>query len=367
MCYLLSPANSVHEFKQDAVHGTVKDNTGTTLIGVTVIIKGTKTGTQTDTNGQFSLNAKQGDVLVISYLGYVSQEITVGSTKTINVTLANDNQQLQEVVVTALGIKRSEKSITYSSQQIKGDELTKVKSTNLANSLNGKVAGLTISSSSSGVGGSAKVILRGSKSLVGNNQALYVIDGVPMNNSTTNQPGSAYGGTNSYDGGDPISNLNPDDIESISVLKGASAAALYGSQGANGVILITTKSGKEGKTEINFSSGASFDQAAFKPQFQNSYGLSEKYYSWGPKITNGSSNDNLGSFFQTGSNYTNSINLSTGSSVAQTYISYANTSARGIEPGNKLTRDNLNFKQVGHFLNNKLTAEVNTLLSLIHI
>jgi TonB-linked SusC/RagA family outer membrane protein len=348
-------AVSYHSVYQDVIKGTVKDETGAPLPGVTITIKGAQGGTQSNNSGQYSIAAKTGDVLVFSFIGYQSKEVTVGTQTTLDVTLGTDSKNLETVVVTALGIKRSEKSVTYSTQQLKGEELTKVKSTNLANSLNGKVAGLTISSSSSGVGGSAKVILRGSKSLVGSNQALYVIDGVPMNNTVTNQPGSAYGGTNSYDGGDPISNLNPDDIENISILKGASAAALYGSQGANGVIIVTTKSGKEGKTEINFSSGASFDEAAFKPEFQNSYGVSDQYKSWGAATTG--SNDNLKSFFQTGTNYTNSISLSAGSKLAQTYISYANTTARGIQPNNNLTRNNLNFKEVGHFFNNKLTAD----------
>lgn len=351
----LKLSTSFTAFYQDPIKGTVKDATGATVPGVTITIKGSTGGTQTNTSGQYSIQAKTGDVLVFSFVGYQTKEVTVGAQSVINVTLENDSKNLETVVVTALGIKRSEKSVTYSTQQVKGDELTKVKSTNLANSLNGKVAGLTISSSSSGVGGSAKVILRGSKSLVGNNQALYVIDGVPMNNTTTNQPTSAYGGSNSYDGGDPISNLNPDDIENISILKGASAAALYGSQGANGVIIVTTKSGKEGKTEINFSSSASFDEAAFKPEFQNSFGVSDQYKSWGAATS--ASGDNLNSFFQTGTNYTNSISLSAGSKVAQTYVSYANTTARGIQPNNNLTRNNLNFKEVGHFFNNKLTAD----------
>ncbi|HJT74405.1 MAG TPA: SusC/RagA family TonB-linked outer membrane protein, partial [Chitinophaga sp.] len=342
------------------IQGTVTDSAGHALPNVSVQVKGTTRGALTDEKGHFSLQAESNEVLVFSYLGFQTKEIPVGNNTNLSVTLLSSDQQLGTVVVTALGIKRSEKSITYATQQVSGVELTKAKDPNLINTLNGKVAGMSISPSSSGVGGSAKVILRGNKSGLGSNQALYVIDGVPMNNSLTSQPNSSYGGSGAYDGGDPISNLNPDDIESISVLKGASAAALYGSQGANGVILITTKGGKAGRTQVNFSSGLTLSQIAYKPKFQNSYGQTggtgSNPQSWGDKITGGNA-DNLSSYFRTGTNLTNSISLSGGSEKMQTYFSYANTSANGIQPKNKLSRNNLNFKETGHFLNDKLTAE----------
>lgn len=338
------------------IQGKVTDAKGAPLIGVSIQIKGTTKGTMTNAEGGFSIAANPGDVLIISFIGYESKQITVGNDTNIQVALAIQDSQLGAVVVTALGIKRSDKSITYSTQQLDGLELTKAKDPNLVNTLNGKVAGLTISSSGSGVGGSAKVILRGNKSGLGSNQALYVIDGVPMNNTLTNQPTSVYGGNLAYDGGDPISNLNPEDIENISVLKGASAAALYGSQGANGVIIVTTKSGKAGRTLINFSSGFNITQAAYKPEFQDHYGSTSQgaAQSWGNKIT--SAPNNLSPFFQNGTNFTNAISLSSGSEKMQTYFSYANTSAKGIEAGNKLGRHNLDFKETGHFLNDKLTA-----------
>lgn len=338
------------------IQGKITDAKGVPLIGVSIQIKGTTKGTMTNVEGGFSIAANPGDVLIISFIGYESKQVTVGSNTNIQVTLAIQDSQLGAVVVTALGIKRSDKSITYSTQQLDGLELTKAKDPNLVNTLNGKVAGLTISSSSSGVGGSAKVILRGNKSGLGSNQALYVIDGVPMNNTLTNQPTSVYGGSTSYDGGDPISNLNPEDIENISVLKGASAAALYGSQGANGVIIVTTKSGKAGRTVINFSSGFNITQAAYKPEFQNNYGATQQgsAQSWGDKIT--SAPNNLSPFFQNGTNFTNAISLSSGTEKMQTYFSYANTAAKGIEAGNKLGRHNLTFKETGRFLNDKLTA-----------
>jgi TonB-linked SusC/RagA family outer membrane protein len=339
------------------IEGTVADANGHPLTNVSIQVKGSTKGAMTDEKGHFSIQAEATDILVFRYLGFETKELPVGSNTSLQVVLTASDKQLGTVVVTALGVKRSEKSITYATQQVSGVELTKAKDPNLINTLNGKVAGMNISSSSSGVGGSAKVILRGNKSGLGSNQALYVIDGVPMNNTLTSQPNSSYGGSSSYDGGDPISNLNPDDIESISVLKGASAAALYGSQGANGVILVTTKSGKSGRTQINFSSSLNLSTVAYKPKFQNSYGQTNatNTQSWGDKISGAT--DNLSSFFQTGQNLTNSISLSGGTETMQTYFSYANTAAKGIEPKNKLSRNNISFKETGHFLNNKLTAE----------
>jgi TonB-linked SusC/RagA family outer membrane protein len=342
------------------ITGTVKDSTGQVLVGVNVAVKGTQTGTQTNIDGKFTLNANTGDVLVFSYIGYASKEVTVGTSTAINVVLSSSARGLNEVVVTALGIKRSEKSLTYATQSVGGTELTTVKSDNLMNAVNGKVAGVTITPSASGVGGSAKVLLRGNRSATGDNQPLYVIDGVPMSNSSNanGQPNSTYGG--SPDGGDGISNLNPEDIESLTVLKGASAAALYGSQAANGVIVITTKKGKAGKTTINFSSSASISKNAYEPEFQNSYGATTagSTTSFGEKLSTPAQNY-LPDFYQTGNNFTNSLSLSGGNEIAQTYFSYANTDARGVEPGNKLTRNNINLHETAKFLDNKLTVDAN--------
>jgi len=350
-------AVSFHAAYQDVIKGTVKDETGATLPGVTITIKGAQGGTQSNTSGQYSIAAKTGDVLVFSFIGYQSKEVTVGTQSTLDITLTPDSKNLETVVVTALGVKRSEKSLTYNTQQVSGEELSKVKSPNLMNSLNGKVAGLTISPSASGVGGSAKVILRGSRSVSGNNQPLYVIDGVPISNNgnANGQQNSIFGG--GQDGGDGISNLNPDDVASITVLEGASAAALYGSQAQNGVILITTKQGKSGKAEIGFSSGVTIDNIAYEPKFQNSYGPASATTrdSWGSGISN--TTDNLKDFFKTGVNTSNAINLSGGSEMAQTYFSYSNTYASGIQPGNKLNRNNLNLRETAKFFNNKLTVD----------
>jgi len=343
-----------------AIKGVVKDETGAPLAGVTVAIKGTTIGTQTDVNGAFTLNAKPGDIITISYIGYIGKQITYAGETTLNITITSDTKSLNEVVVTALGVKRSEKSLVYANQVVGGDQLNNVKSDNLMNALNGKVAGVDISPSSSGVGGSVKVILRGSKSITGTNQPLYVIDGVPITNTSNGngQPGGTYGG--SPDGGDGISNLNPDDIESVTVLEGAASAALYGSQAANGVILITTKKGKSGKAEINIASSYTSDAISYKPQFQDEYGQTAAgaNQSWGPKLSSPATADNVGDYFQHGNNFTNSINFSAGNEMATSYFSYANTTADGVQPTNSLKRNNFTFREVGHFLNNKLTVDV---------
>ncbi|MBB6130735.1 SusC/RagA family TonB-linked outer membrane protein [Mucilaginibacter lappiensis] len=346
----------------ETIKGTVKDASGQPLIGVNVQVKGTTRGSQTDVNGTFTVQASVGETLVISYIGYAKKEIIISSAAALNIVLAEDSKTLGEVVVTALGIKRSANSLTYASQQINSESINLVKTNNLMNSLSGKVAGLTISSSASGIGGSVKVNLRGSRSANGSNQPLYVVDGIPILNSANanGQPGNTYGG--SPDGGDGISNLNPEDIASVSVLEGASAAALYGSQAQNGVILITTKKGKAGKAQINFTSGVTVDHAVSLPKFQNQYGqtagmTSGDITSWGAPITN--TTDNLKAFFQNGVNLTNSINLSAGNEAAQTFISYANTHATGIEPNNKLNRNNFSLHETAGFLNNKLTVDGN--------
>jgi len=361
---MLFSASLLHA-QTNQVKGTVIDaKTKAPIPGATIKVLGTSNASSTDIKGAFQINVDDKNrILNISTVGYENKTVTLGPGETtVTVSLDEQTQQLESVVVTALGISRAQKSLTYSTQQVSGDELNKVKSTNLANNLNGKVAGVNIASSSSGPGGSAKVILRGNKSASGNNQVLYVVDGVPINNQTlANQPDDVFGGQR--DGGDPISLINPEDIENISVLKGASAAALYGSQAANGVILITTKSGKQGRTTINFSSSAQIEQAVSTPEFQNQYGQGSggknsntSVFSWGDK-TNGANYDNVGEFFRTGSNFTNSLTLSGGNEKNQTYFSYANTLAKGVLPENDLMRHNFNLKESASFFDNKLTVE----------
>ncbi|WP_295801417.1 SusC/RagA family TonB-linked outer membrane protein [Mucilaginibacter sp.] len=348
---------------QGPVKGIVKDNTGELLVGVSVSIKGTTTGTQTDVNGAFTLNANPGDVLVFTYIGYAKQEVTVGTDANITVTLAPDSKQLQEVVVTALGISRESKTLSYGVQTIKGTQVTDVPDASLVNSLSGKIAGAQITKSSSGVGGSTKVVLRGNKSINGDNNALYVIDGIPMPRNLSGQIGGVFGG---MDRGDGIENLNPDDVESISVLPGSSASALYGGQGSNGVILITTKKGKVGKPLISFSSNTTFEKPFEIPKLQTTYGETTEENgvpvtfspeSWGPKISANNSADPK-SFFNTGKTFINALSLQTGTEKNQSYFSFESTNSTGLIPSNKLDKYNFTARNTSKFFNDKLTLDV---------
>lgn len=352
---------SVQAFAQ-TVSGTVTDGaTGEALVGATVTEEGTRNGTTTDANGAFRFNVSNPNgALVVSYTGYQTQRMPLNGSTSVNVALAS-GVDLDEVVVTALGISREKKSLTYGAQELSSSDLTRVKDANVINSLSGRTAGLQINRSGSGVGGSTRVVMRGQKSTRDNN-VLYVIDGVPMFNFSPAQPGDVWGqsgnsGNLGRDGGDAISNINPEDIESMTVLKGASAAALYGSQAANGVILVTTKRGKEGQTRVDFSSNATFESAALKPELQYSYGSRPgENFSWGDKK---SSPDHVNDFFQTGSTYINSIGLTGGNKVAQTYFSYANTTSKGIIPTSELKRHNVTLRETAEFFNGRLNLGAN--------
>ncbi|MCF8453908.1 MAG: SusC/RagA family TonB-linked outer membrane protein, partial [Pedobacter sp.] len=344
------------------IRGKVVDSKGETLPGVSVRVKGTAVGTTTDAQGNFVLNAPDNGTLVFSYIGYLSQEVTVNGRSTINVTLVEDSQMLGEVVVTALGIERASKSLNYAAQTVKTADLNQAKETNLINSLAGKVAGVTITKNATGPGSSSNVVLRGQRSVFGSNQPLYVIDGVPMDN-TSREVGT--GGTHgSRDGGDGIGMLNSDDIESMTILKGASAAALYGSLGQNGAIIITTKRGKSGKITVDYTGNTTIDRPFILPEVQSEYGQgaggvynANSETSWGPKITgqtvtlwNGSQvsmqgqPDRIKDFYRDGSSLTNTIGISGGSEKMQTYFSYGNNQANGILQNHSLDRHNFDFK-----------------------
>ncbi len=348
---------------QTGVRGVVKDTTGLALPGVSVVVKGTATGTQTNVQGEYTLNAKAGDVLVFSFIGYRSQEVTVNEQRIINIVLHENAQSLREVVVTALGIRRESRSLTYGVQTINGNELSKVPDASLVNSLSGKVAGAQITRSSSGVGGSTKVVLRGNKSINGDNNALYVIDGIPMPRNNSAQISGIFGG---QDRGDAIENLNPDDVESITVLPGSSSAALYGSQGANGVILITTKKGLAGKTTISVNSNTTFDKPFMLPKLQTTYGqttvdengqpVTNSPFSWGDKTT--ASSYNPRSFFKTGKTFINGVSLQTGTAGNQSYFSFESTNSTGILPNNKLDKYNFTARNTSQFFKDKLTLDV---------
>ncbi|MEZ4943753.1 MAG: SusC/RagA family TonB-linked outer membrane protein [Saprospiraceae bacterium] len=258
---------------QRTVMGTVKGDDGEPLIGATVLIKGTTGGARTDVSGKYSVSVPAGsDVLVFSYTGYATQEITLGASNVVDVVLAG-GLELQETVVTALGVSRYKNELPYSAQKVQGDDVANVRNQNVVNSLSGKVAGLQISRNNS-IGGSTNVILRGTKSLTGNNQALFVVDGIPFSNDLTNDANSRTG-RGGYDYGNAAADINPDDIESVTVLKGAAATALYGSRASNGVVMITTKQGSKKKgLGITANLGMNFgtiDKSTF-PKFQTKYG-----------------------------------------------------------------------------------------------
>lgn len=365
VCLMMLPMVAFAQTQK--VTGTVTDVSGEPLIGVSVIVKGTQFGTQTNIDGEFSINAKQGDVLKFSYIGYKSQEITVSSASTINVVMEEDSKTLDEVVVTALGIKKEAKTLSYNVQKVGTEELTRIADANFVNNLNGKVAGVTINSAASGVGGGARVVMRGAKSISGNNNALYVVDGIPMLDMSraATQPEGVYEGASQT--GDPLSAINPDDIENISVLSGPSAAALYGSAAANGVVMITTKKGAEGQTSVTISNNTTFQRVAVLPEFQTSYGASEtgSYLSWGSKLAQ-KSTFNVADFFQTGYNVTNSAALTTGTARNQTYLSIATTNAEGVVHNNDYSRYNATVRNTTKMANDKLTMDLSFMLSQIN-
>lgn len=358
--------------KQDAVlqnltfqlKGTVKDSKGEPLIGVNVKVKGNTVGAITDLDGNFTLQVSKGDILEISYVGYASKDVKVADNRELVIVLEEDTKVLNEVVVTALGIKKEAKSLSYNVQQVSGSDIVKVPETNFVNSLNGKVAGVTINSSASGIGSASRVVMRGMKSINGNNNALYVIDGIPMNDTGGGNVSGVYEGR--AQSGDAISNLNPDDIESISVLSGPSAAALYGSAAANGVIMVTTKSGKAGKVSVSISNTTSFSSPLLLPELQTTYGPSEEggYYSWGDKLVPHSTY-NAKDFFQTGVNVSNSVSLTTGTEKNQTYLSLGTVNANGIIHNNDYERYNASLRNTSKFLNDKMTLDLSFMLSKV--
>ena len=338
------------------ITGTVVDNTGEPAIGATVRVKNGQHGVVTDIDGKFTIDVPKGSTLVVSYIGTQTQEVQVGNTHDLHITMQPTARQIDEVVVTALGIKRSEKALSYNVQKVGSDQLTNVKNVNFVNSLNGAVAGVNINASTAGVGGPTRVVMRGTKSITGGNNVLYVIDGVPMLNKSGGDIGG--GRYSSQPSGEGIADINPDDIESISVLTGPSSAALYGSAAANGVIMINTKRGTEGKVRVAVSSSMEFSNPFILPKFQNTYGnKAGSFYSWGDRLATPSSYDPK-DFFNTGNNYINSVTLTTGTKTNKTYISVATTNATGILPNNKYNRYNFTARNTSDFLNDKLHLDV---------
>lgn len=349
--------------KERVVKGVVSDDMGP-LIGVNVLVKGTNTGCITDMDGNFTLTTDVANpVIVFSYIGYATQEIAAKDDAVINVMMSGDSQLLEEVVVTALGIKRSEKALSYNVQQVNTDALTTNKDANFVNSLSGKVAGVNINASSSGVGGVSKVVMRGTKSIMQSSNALYVIDGVPIFSGRGSAGGKEF---DSQGSSEPIADINPEDIESMSVLTGAAAAALYGSEAANGAIIITTKKGKEGRISLTVNTSTEFTSPFVMPSFQNHYGTgtdglmsTSSAMSWGNQLAAGA---NYGynpkdDYFQQGVVATESVSMSTGTEKNQTYASAAAVNSRGIVPNNRYNRYNFTVRNTTTFLNDRMTLD----------
>lgn len=346
------------------VSGKVVDDNGIPIIGAAVVVKGTTVGTSTDAEGNFTLSVPapaSTAVLEINFLGYEPVTITVGNRTSFTVTLREAASEIESVVVTALGIKREQKALSYNVQQVKAADITTVKDANFINSLTGKVAGVTINASSSGVGGASKVILRGNKSISQSSNALYVIDGIPMYNF-------GGGGGQEFDSrgaSESIADINPEDLESMSVLTGAAAAALYGSEAANGAIMITTKKGVSGALRVTLSSNTEFLNPFVLPEFQNSYGTGlngnrtgSGIYSWGDKLSPAArSGYTPNDFFETGHVYTNAVTISGGTDKNQTYFSAAAVNSDGIIPNNEYDRYNFTFRNTSYFLKDRLRLD----------
>ncbi|HEY1060641.1 MAG TPA: SusC/RagA family TonB-linked outer membrane protein [Daejeonella sp.] len=349
------------------VRGQVTDSKGITLPGVSVKLKGGTLGTSTDAQGNYSFDFPENSVLVFSYIGYVSQEIPVSGRSVINIVMVEDLQSLSEVVVTALGITRDKKALAYSLTEVKGDSFTQARENNLGNALSGKIAGVNASSTATGPGGSSRVIIRGNGSLSGDNQPLYVVNGVPINNSNNGTPGT-FGGR---DGGDGLISINPDDIETLSVLKGGPAAALYGSRAANGVILITTKSGSAQKgLGVEFNSTYTMENVLTIPEWQYEYGSGDRGLkptsassarvmgrtSWGAKLDGtpvvqldgilrpySAQKDNNKNFYNTGATISNTIALNGGTENANFRFSVSDMQNDGIIPNSGINRNTFNL------------------------
>ena len=353
-------------FAQIKVTGLVQDADGP-LIGASVLVQGTTRGTITDIDGQYAIEANMGDVLEFSYMGYSSQTITVNG-PVINVTMSEDTEVLSEVVVTAMGIKRERKALGYEVGEVKGEDLTKAKETNVVNSLAGRVSGLVVQGTAGGASGSTRVMLRGTTEMTGNNQPLYVIDGVPMDNTNYGSAGTEGG----YDLGDGISAINPDDIESMSVLKGPAAAALYGSRASHGVILITTKKANTGDAKWGVEYNGTYTLESQLSQWDNVqqvYGMgSDGQYnvdavsntnkSWGPKADGGLMlryfdgqehpfliiPNNTANFFELGLTAINTAVVSMNTGKTGIRFTYSDLRNKDILPNSKMSRNTLNLR-----------------------
>ncbi len=373
-----------HDLAAQTVSGTVTDETGTPLPGVNVVEKGTTNGTSTDFDGNYVISVSNASAtLVYSSLGFTTMEMALNGRSTINVTLAEDAEQLGEVVVTALGIRKETKALGYSLTEVGGEEISTIKQPNAINSLQGKIAGVNITQNATGAAGSSRVVIRGASSLSGDNQPLYIVDGIPIGNDNNGSAG-LWGGS---DGGDGISSINPDDIESISVLKGGAASALYGSRAAGGVIIVTTKSGSDQEGfGVEFSSSVTFDNVDTSLQdFQTEYGqgtqgrkpantaeaLDLGLTSWGARLDgslvpqwDGVSRpyayvgSNLDHFYRTGTTFINTVALTSGSEKVNYRLSASDLTNNDVMPNSGLNRKSFSLSS-GATLAERLTTQVN--------
>ena len=357
---LIAPATALRSYAQEGggstLEGLIKDDSGP-LLGATVIVKNTTRGTTTDMDGKVRLEGLQpGDVLQVTYVGYDPYEVTYTGQTTLDILMTTTANQLNAVVVTAMGIERQSKTLSYAAETVGGDDVADIKSVNMINALQGKAAGLQITPNSTGAGGSSKILFRGNKSINGSNQPLVVVDGVPlMMNITSEQVNSNWGAQR--DGGDAMSTINPDDIASISLLKGASAAALYGAVAANGAIMITTKSAMAGRLAVNVSSNTTIDTPLSLPEFQNTYGANGQY-SWGDKLAS-KAPDYAEKFFRTGWTTNNSISINGGAEDLRAYFSYGNVTSGGITPENDYSQHTLNAKVGFDLFNDHIKVDFN--------
>ncbi|MDR0750214.1 MAG: SusC/RagA family TonB-linked outer membrane protein [Tannerellaceae bacterium] len=358
------------------ITGTIEDAFGP-VIGASILVKGTTNGTITGMNGEFTLDGlRNGDIILISYIGYVSQEIVYTGQTTLSVKLAEDTQKLDEVVVTALGIKREKKALGYAMQEVKGDQLTEARDANVVNTLAGKIAGVQINQSSTGVGGGTRIVIRGNNSIAGNNQPLVVVDGVPIDNFSSDT--DEYWGNGAIDKGSGISDISPDDIESMSVLKGPAAAALYGSRAGNGVVMITTKTGGAGKgLGVSLNTNLTFESPMMTPDFQNVYGQGSNNVfgndlvgSWGPKMDGSTQAMALGSFpyaardnnlysdfLGTGTSWTNSLELGKSTEDMTFRASVTRLDNKSVVPNSGMERTSVNLRTTAK-LSDWLSADI---------
>jgi len=330
-----------------ALKGRVVNEKGEPVVGASVSVRNSNTGTMTDKNGEFRLDVPDGSVtLIVSYIGYESQELAIGNSRSFIITLKSSSQQLGEVVITSFGVKQNKKALGFSTQNVTGDDLLESKQTNIVSSLQGKVAGLQITNSSGIPGASAGILLRGGTSLDGNNEPLFVIDGIPMDNSTIAEPANGGGQlARTVANSNRAVDINPEDIESITVLKGPAAAALYGLKASGGAIIISTKRGVAGQSKINYSSSAELQQENKVPDLQKVYKMGTggnavpSRLSWGPQKGNDDKvYDNMKDFFQTGTLYTNNLSFTGGTEKSSIFASVSRTDHKGIIPNSDFKR-----------------------------